>query len=95
MTAVDLFPEHLLSAVEGEFRNQYWIIRASRQTNWKAVNRTRVLAQVMYLFGIPRWAVKEARYCLRATVCKRCVNLELPCHALSARLKRGDFKIES
>lgn len=50
MDRLDLFPEHLLSAVESEFLNQYWIIRASRQTNWKAVNRPRILAQVLYMF---------------------------------------------
>jgi hypothetical protein len=95
MNSSDLFPEQLLAAVEVEFRNQYWIIRSSRQTNWKAVNRTRVLAQMMYLFGIPRWAVKEARYCLRSRVCKRCIDLDLRCHAMSARLNRGDFKLEN
>ena len=89
-----MFPEQLLEAAESEFRQQYWIIRNSRQTNWKAVNRTRVLAQFMYLCGVPRWAVKEARYCLRSKVCKRCVNEEVACHAISIRLRRGDFVIE-
>lgn len=82
----------ILEGVEDEFRNQYWTIRNSRRTNWKAVNRTRVLAEFMYLLGVPRWAVKEARYCLRVRVCQRCFNSELRCYAFVGRAKRGDFK---
>lgn len=81
----------LLKRVESEFRNKYWIIRNSRGTNWKAVNRTRVLAEVMYLCGVPRWAVKEARYCLRVCVCERCYNRPYRCHELSRRAVGGDF----
>lgn len=85
----------LLSVVEAEFRQQYWLIRNSRGTNWKAVNRTRVLAQMMYLCGVPKWAVKEARYCLRSRLCKRCLGDDVRCYAVSERLRRGDFKVES
>jgi hypothetical protein len=83
-----------LLRVEDEFRNQYWIIRNARYTNWAAVNRTRVLAEFMYLLGVPRWAVKEARYCLRMVVCERCYGAELRCHAISGRMQRGDFRSE-
>lgn len=82
----------LLVQLETEFRNQYWTIRNARQTNWKAVNRTRVLADFMYLLGVPRWAVKEARYCLRMVVCERCYKSELRCYSISGRAKRGDFE---
>lgn len=82
----------VLKRVEDEFRNQYWLIRAARATNWKAVNRARVLADFMYLLGVPRWAVKEARYCLRVRVCERCSEQSLRCHQLSGRCQRGDFQ---
>lgn len=84
--------EQLLVEVETEFRNQYWIIRNARWTNWKAVNRTRVLAEVLVLLGVPRWAIREGRYCLRLRVCKRCVTAELRCHSFSRRMQRGDFE---
>jgi hypothetical protein len=90
-----MFMQELLTAVELEFRQQYWIIRSSRETNWKAVNRTRVLAKIFHLVGVPKWAVKEARYCLRSRVCKRCAGAEIPCHSLSERLRRGDFNVDS
>lgn len=82
----------LLQGIEDEFRNQYWSIRSARTTNWKAVNRTRVLADFMYLLGVPRWAVKEARYCLRVRVCERCMRQSLRCHQVSGRFQRGDFQ---
>jgi len=82
----------MLSMIEDEFRNEYWKIRNARGTNWKAVNRCRVLAEVFYLLGVPRWAVREARYCLRVRVCGRCFGSELRCHSISGRFKRGDFK---
>lgn len=81
----------LLRRVEGEFRNQYWAIRNSRRTNWKAVNRTRVLAEVMALCGVPKWAIKEARYCLRLRVCQRCADQPIRCYEFSRRAERGDF----
>lgn len=84
--------DDLLLKVEDEFRNEYWKIRASRQTNWKAVNRTRVLAEIFYLLGVPRWAVREARYCLRVRVCERCYGAELRCYSISGRMQRGDFE---
>lgn len=84
--------EFLLENVETEFRNQYWSIRNGRRTNWKAVNRTRVLAECLYLLGVPVWAVKEARYCLRMVVCQRCVNSDVRCWSFSGRAKRGDFQ---
>ena len=55
----------ILEKIEDEFRNQYWIIRNSRRTNWRAVNRTRMLGDFMYMLGVPKWAVQQARYCLR------------------------------
>jgi hypothetical protein len=82
----------ILERIETEFRNEYWKIRNARYTDWKAVNRARSLAEFMYLLGVPRWAVKEARYCLRVRVCKRCFGGDLRCHSLSRRAKRGDFK---
>jgi hypothetical protein len=82
----------LLQGIEDEFRNQYWLIRAARRTHWQAVNRTRVLAEFMYILGVPRWAVKEARYCLRVPVCERCYSKPLRCHSVSGRMQRGDFK---
>lgn len=81
----------ILEQIEDEFRNQYWIIRNSRRTNWKAVNRTRVLGDFMYLLGVPKWAVQQARYCLRLRVCERCFNDEIRCYGICARAKRGDF----
>ena len=58
----------VLEQIEDEFRNQYWIIRNSRRTNWRAVNRTRMLGDFMYMLGVPKWAVQQARYCLRLRV---------------------------
>lgn len=84
--------DELLLDAETEFRNQYWIIRNARNTNWKAVNRTRVLAEFMCLCGVPRWAIKQARYCLRVGVCKRCFGDELRCYAICRRMVRGDFE---
>lgn len=81
----------VLRRAEQEFRNQYWLIRNSRGTHWKAVNRTRVLAEVMGLCGVPRWAVKEARYCLRVRVCERCYQRSYRCYELSGRAVAGDF----
>lgn len=81
----------ILETVQDDFRNQYWIIRNSRRTNWRAVNRTRVLGDFMYLLGVPRWAVQRARYCLRLRVCERCYGDEFPCHAILERAKRGDY----
>jgi hypothetical protein len=81
----------LIQGVEDEFRNCYWHIRNARGTNWKAVNRTRVLAEVLAVLGVPRWAVKEGRYCLRLRVCQRCVEQPLKCHQFGRRARRGDF----
>lgn len=81
----------VLEKIEDEFRNQYWIIRNSRRTNWRAVNRTGVLGEFMYMLGIPKWAVQQARYCLRQRVCERCFKDEFRCHGLCERAKRGDF----
>ena len=84
----------VLQQLEDELRNQYWIIRNGRRTNWKAVNRTRLLAECMCLLGVPGWAVQRARYCLRMVVCKRCYGDDLLCHANGGRAKRGDFDAE-
>lgn len=87
----DLDVYKLLGEIEIEFRHQYWLIRNSRLTHWKAVNRTRVLAEFMYMMGVPRWAVKEARYCLKLRNCKRCAYDDFKCHAIVSRMRRGDF----
>lgn len=81
----------VLKDAEDEFRNLYWRMRASRGTDWKALNRARVLAEVMAVCGVPKWAIKEARYCLRLRVCGRCVEQPISCHELSRRAQRGDF----
>lgn len=81
----------ILEQIEDEFRNQYWIIRNSRRTNWRAVNRTRMLGDFMYMLGVPKWAVQQARYCLRLRVCKRCFKDEFRCYGICGRAKRGDF----
>ncbi|HEU4819496.1 hypothetical protein [Janthinobacterium sp.] len=81
----------ILEQIEDEFRNQYWIIRNSRRTNWRAVNSTRMLGDFMYLLGVPKWAVQQARYCLRLRVCERCFKDEFRCHGICGRAKRGDF----
>lgn len=81
----------ILEQIEDEFRNQYWIIRNSRRTNWRAVNRTRVLGDFMYMLGVPKWAVQQARYCLRLRVCERCFKDEIRCHGICGRARRGDF----
>ena len=82
----------ILEQIEDEFRNQYWIIRNSRRTNWRAVNRTRMLGDFMYMLWVPKWAVQQARYCLRLRVCERCFKDEVHCHGICARAKRGDFE---
>ena len=48
----------ILEQIEDEFRNQYWIIRNSRRTNCRAVNRTRALGDFMYMLGVPKYAVQ-------------------------------------
>lgn len=83
----------LLSDAENEFRNVYWKIRNSRSTNWDALNKTRLLAEILTRCGIPQEEVKRARYCLRQQVCNRCVGDPdgLKCHAFAARNERGDY----
>ena len=54
----------VLEKIEDEFRNQDWIIRNSRRTNWRAVNRTSVLGDFMYMLGVPK-----AGSVLLATAC--------------------------
>ena len=81
----------VLEKIEDEFRNQYRIIRNSRRTNWLAVNRTRMLDDFMYILGVPKWAVQQARYCLRLRVFERCFRDEIRCHGISERAKRGNF----
>lgn len=81
----------ILEQVEDEFRNQYWLIRNSRRTSWRAVNRTRMLGDFMYMHGVPKWAVQQARYCLRLRVCERCFKDEIRCHGICGRARRGDF----
>jgi len=49
------------------------------------------LAEIFYILGIPRWAVREARYCLRVRVCQRCYGGELRCYSICGRQDRGDF----
>lgn len=91
MAKFDTDSLRILEQIEDEFRNQYWIIRNSRRTNWKAVNRTRMLGGFMYMLGVPKWAVQQARYCLRLRVCERFFNDDIRCYGISARAKRGDF----
>lgn len=93
MAKVDADSLRILEQIEDDFRNQYWIIRNSRRTNWRAVNRTRMLGDFMYLLGVPKWAVQEVRYCLRLRVCERCYKHEVRCHCISKRAKRGDFDV--
>ena len=83
----------ILEQIEDEFRNQYWIIRNSKRINWRAVNCTRMLGDFMYMLGVPKWAVQQARYCLRLRlrVRERCFKDEIRCHGLCGRAKRGDF----
>jgi len=81
----------ILGQIEDVFRNQYWIIRNSRRTNWRAVNRTRMLGDFMYMLGVPKWTVQQARYCLRLRVCERCFKDEFRCYGIFERAKRGDF----
>lgn len=92
MNLVDKKLIDILAGVEDEFRNQYWIIRNARYTNWRAVNRTRVLGGVLAVLGVPAWAIKEGRCCLRLRVCERCYGSDLRCHAFSGRMRRGDFE---
>jgi hypothetical protein len=49
----------ILEQIEDGFRNQYWIIRNSRRTNWRAVNRTKMLGDFMYMIGVPKYAVQK------------------------------------
>jgi hypothetical protein len=88
---LDLSVVQILQGVESEFRNQYWHIRNARGTHWKAVNRTRVLAEVMRVCGVPEEAIKEARYCLRVRVCQRCADQPYRCYQLSERALAGEF----
>jgi hypothetical protein len=88
---LDLHVLEILKGVEDEFRNQYWRIRNARRTDWKAVNRTRVLAEVMRVCGVPPGAIKEARYCLRVRVCERCSDQPIRCHELVKRAQGGEF----
>lgn len=60
MAKFDVDSLRILEQIEDQFRNQYWIIRNSRWTNWKAVNRTRMLGDFMYMLGVPKWAVQQA-----------------------------------
>lgn len=92
MNFVDKKVIDVLREVEDEFRNQYWIIRNARHTNWRAVNRTRVLAGVLAVLGMPDWAIKEGRRCLRLRVCERCFGAGLQCYSFSGRMRRGDFE---
>jgi hypothetical protein len=82
----------ILREAESEFRNVYWRIRNARRTDWKAVNRARLLAEVLRVCGVPAEAVKEARACLRVRVCDRCVDRPIKCYELSRRAGAGDFE---
>jgi hypothetical protein len=86
--------EDVLNAIELEFLANYWKIRNERYTNWKAVNRTRVLGESLVLLGVPRWAIKEARYHLRQRVCKRCYGDDVRCYSFYRRMQRGDFEAQ-
>ena len=91
MKRIEKTASEILKEAEDEFRNLYWRLRNARRTDWKAMHRARVLAEVMELCGVPKWAIKEARYCLRVRVCGRCFGKPLRCNELSGRAKRGDF----
>ncbi len=82
----------LLQEVEHEYRNTYWVIRNSRSTNWKAVNRVRVLSEILRRCGVPEQLLVQGRYCLKQLTCRRCSGDVdgLKCHAFAARIERGD-----
>jgi hypothetical protein len=82
---------YTLEQAEADLRQVYWMIRASRQTNWKYVNKARSIKDAMRRMGITEDEIRNASYCLKTQDCKRCNwnkgTGELPCWKISDRRK--------
>lgn len=78
---------YTLETAERDLRNVYWHIRASRQTNWKYVNKARVIMAAMKLMGVKKWELTNAMHCLKNFDCTRCGknNEGIPCHRIQER----------
>lgn len=83
---------YTLEQAEADLRNTYWLIRASRETNWRAVNKVRVIRGALERMGVTRQEIKDAMHCLKTNNCKRCnwnasdgLDAGLPCWAISRR----------
>lgn len=79
---------YTLEQAETDLRNTYWVIRASRSTNWRAVNKVRVIRAAMECMGVTKEEIKAAMHCLKTSNCKICNYTggnSLPCWAISSR----------
>jgi len=80
---------YTLEQAEQDLRNVYWMIRASRHTNWKHVNKAKWIKTAMKAMGIRRHEIVDASYCLKNFDCKRCDKNAggIPCHEIGKRRK--------
>jgi hypothetical protein len=78
---------YTLEQAEADLRNVYWLIRASRHTNWKHVNRARAIKEALKRMGIRRHEIIDASYCLRHFDCDRCKKNAggIPCYEIGKR----------
>jgi hypothetical protein len=87
---------YTLEQAESDLRNVYWMIRASRATNWKHVNRARSIKDALRRMGIKKHEISDACYCLKNFDCKRCNknNGGIPCWSIAER-RRIEAKAEA
>lgn len=80
---------YTLEQAETDLRQVYWLIRASRETNWAHQNKARWIKSAMRRMGISDTEIRNATYCLKTKDCKRCNwnsdSLGIPCWAISKR----------
>jgi len=78
---------YTLATAIRDLRNVYWTIRASRQTNWQAVNKARNIKNAMRAMGVRRHEIIDASYCLRNNDCRRCNKNagHVPCYEIEKR----------
>lgn len=78
---------YTLEQAERDLCNVYWLIRASRSTNWKHVNKARAIKEAMKAMGIRRHEIVDASYCLKNFDCSRCNKNAggIPCYQIGRR----------
>lgn len=82
---------YTLEQAEQDLRGAYWVIRNSRLTNWKAVNKIRSIKDAMRRMGVRKFEIDDACYCLKRFDCNRCDknNHGIPCYEIGKRRKKA------